>query len=263
MGVAGLPQSATGQATLLTGVNFAKRLGYHFGPKPNPEIKMYFQPRNASNTQISAGLDDIQSNTSIFSQLFHAGKTASFLNAYPSVYFQKINSGKRNHSVIPLAATSSGINLFNQNDLIMDRALSADFTGQGWHDHLNISDTPILDPVQAGIRLAALSKNYHFSMFEFWESDFIGHKQNFSNAIRLIEKIDLVLKGLLSNWDMEDGGILITSDHGNLEDLTTRKHTKNCVPAIFIGAPAYQQKFSQRVRSIVDIAPFIIELLSD
>ena len=36
VGVSGLPQSATGQAMLLTGKNIPAELGYHYGPKPNP-----------------------------------------------------------------------------------------------------------------------------------------------------------------------------------------------------------------------------------
>jgi 2,3-bisphosphoglycerate-independent phosphoglycerate mutase len=36
LGVDGLPQSATGQAVLMTGINIPAELGYHYGPKPNP-----------------------------------------------------------------------------------------------------------------------------------------------------------------------------------------------------------------------------------
>ncbi|MCK6584127.1 MAG: hypothetical protein L6Q49_13600, partial [Anaerolineales bacterium] len=32
LGVKGLPQSATGQAVLLTGINIPAELGYHYGP---------------------------------------------------------------------------------------------------------------------------------------------------------------------------------------------------------------------------------------
>jgi 2,3-bisphosphoglycerate-independent phosphoglycerate mutase len=35
LGVPGLPQSATGQASLLTGINVPAKIGYHYGPKPN------------------------------------------------------------------------------------------------------------------------------------------------------------------------------------------------------------------------------------
>ena len=41
LGVEGLPQSATGQAVLLTGINIPAELGYHYGPKPNPEVAQY------------------------------------------------------------------------------------------------------------------------------------------------------------------------------------------------------------------------------
>src|SRR5512134_3969428 len=46
VGVSGLPQSATGQAILLTGINIPAELGYHYGPKPNPEVAAYL--RNGS-----------------------------------------------------------------------------------------------------------------------------------------------------------------------------------------------------------------------
>lgn len=257
MGIEGLPQSATGQATLLTGLNFPKKLGIHYGPKPNQEITDFFGIRLEEKD-----LDAYDHKTiSIFARMVKEGKRASLLNAYPPSYFTGINTKKRNHSVIPLAATSSGIDLFNQDDLMNGKALSADFTGQGWHDHLNIFNTPIIDPVEAGTLLATLSKDYRFSMFEFWETDIIGHKQSFLKANNVIKKIDLVMEGLLNHWDIEKDGIIITSDHGNMEDLSTRRHTNNQVPAIFIGPPKLHNKFLQNVRSIGDITPFIHELL--
>ncbi|HRF95991.1 MAG TPA: hypothetical protein PLZ51_12380, partial [Aggregatilineales bacterium] len=35
MGVTGLPQSGTGQATIVTGRNIPQLIGEHYGPKPN------------------------------------------------------------------------------------------------------------------------------------------------------------------------------------------------------------------------------------
>ena len=43
LGVAGLPQSATGQAVLLTGENIPAALGYHYGPKPNPDVAHFLR----------------------------------------------------------------------------------------------------------------------------------------------------------------------------------------------------------------------------
>ncbi len=38
LGVAGLPQSATGQAALVTGKNVSQMIGEHYGPKPNKAV---------------------------------------------------------------------------------------------------------------------------------------------------------------------------------------------------------------------------------
>src|SRR5512143_681841 len=69
LGVHGLPQSATGQAVLLTGRNIPSEIGYHYGPKPNPEV--------------AAKLRD----GAIFGRLRAAGKSSALLNAYPPRYF--------------------------------------------------------------------------------------------------------------------------------------------------------------------------------
>jgi 2,3-bisphosphoglycerate-independent phosphoglycerate mutase len=264
MGVSGLPQSATNQATLFTGINFAKRLGFHYGPKPNLEISSFFSRGDLSDVVNSGKDSDINfQGTSIFTNLISNGFKVGFLNAYPDSYFSGINSKRRNHGVIPLAASSAGITLLNQDDLFHGEALSADFTGQGWHDHLALPQTPILSPYLAGVKLASLSMNYDFSLFEYWESDIVGHKQDFPKAIQLIEKFDHVLGGLLQSWDFENGMILITSDHGNLEDLSTRRHTSNQVPALLIGkSTTYHDKFVRKLKSIGDITPFINEMFT-
>src|SRR5208283_4184720 len=41
LGVNGLPQSATGQAVLLTGINIPQEIGEHYGPKPNPAVAKF------------------------------------------------------------------------------------------------------------------------------------------------------------------------------------------------------------------------------
>ncbi len=43
LGVPGLPQSATGQAALLTGINVPAELGHHYGPKPDPEVAAFLK----------------------------------------------------------------------------------------------------------------------------------------------------------------------------------------------------------------------------
>jgi 2,3-bisphosphoglycerate-independent phosphoglycerate mutase len=239
LGVPGLPQSATGQAVLLTGKNIPGILGYHYGPKPNPPVAGFLQQETLFHTLKDNGL-----------------KTA-YLNAFPPRYFQGIHSGRRLYSAIPLAAASSGLALRGIADLENGQALSADFTGQGWRDHLGFPETPLLTPAGAGKRLSSLGSGSNFSLFEYWMSDYAGHHQDMEQACQILSIFDQVLGGLLSDWDGEDSLILITSDHGNLEDLSTRRHTPNPPPAVLIGKPAIRETFTLSLTSTADIAPAI------
>jgi hypothetical protein len=240
LGVEGLPQSATGQAALLTGRNAPGELGYHYGPKPNPEVA------------------EMLRNGNLFSAVERAGRRAAFLNAYPPTYFAAIASGRRLYSAIPLAVTSAGLPLPTMEDLVAGRAISADFTGQGWRDRLGLSEAPVLTPQGAGARLAELAMACDFSFFEYWPSDYAGHGQNRTLACEMLETFDQVLGGLLAAWDDGEGLILITSDHGNLENLSIRSHTANKVPLLLIGAPPARRRFVEGVSDLTHVAPKVL-----
>lgn len=244
LGIEGRPQSASGQATLLTGKNVPKIIGEHYGPKPNPEIRT------------------ILKNGNLFSQLKQTGYQACLLNAFPEGYFDAINSGRRLPGAVAMAAREAGIPLKTTADLFNGEALSADFTAQGWRKHLNYEETPVLTPVQAGARLTQLTDKYDFTFFEYWLSDYAGHKRNMAAAQDLLKTFDQVLGGLLSTWNDQQGLILITSDHGNLEDLTIRNHTRNPVPGIIIGAEEMRQKFVNNLKDLSDIYPAILEFFA-
>jgi 2,3-bisphosphoglycerate-independent phosphoglycerate mutase len=242
VGVSGLPQSATGQAILLTGINIPAELGYHYGPKPNPEVAAYLK------------------EATLFSRFMKEGKKAALLNAYPPRYFDAVNSGRRLYSSIPLAVTNAGIPLFKHDELFEGRALSADFTGEGWRTMLGFIDAPVMDAHEAGQRLALVAKEYDFALFEYWASDYAGHGQEMETAVRLMETFDGVLGALMEAWN-NDGLILVTSDHGNMEDLSTRKHTDADVPALVIGNQSAREEFTRGMKDLTDIAPAIWKIV--
>jgi 2,3-bisphosphoglycerate-independent phosphoglycerate mutase len=243
LGVDGVPQSATGQAVLLTGTNIPAALGYHYGPKPNPAVAEFLR------------------NGNLFYHLQQAGLNVGSLNAYPPPYFEAIDSGRRIYSAIPLALASAGVPLKTAEDLYAGRALSVDFTGQGWRTRLGIADAPVLAPRQAGQRLAQLASKYDLSFFEHWPSDYAGHGQDMHQACTLLETFDAVLGGILEAWQDEDSLLLITSDHGNLEDLSTRRHTLNPAPALLVGAPELRRSFAHGLKDLTDVTPAILRLL--
>lgn len=257
LGVPGLPQSATGQAVLLTGENVPAALGHHYGPKPNPAVTEHLK------------------NGTLFSRMKAGGKRAGLLNAYPPRYFHGIQSGRRMYSAIPLAVTHAGIPLHTAEDLYAGRALSADFTGAGWRERLGYADAPVLTPNQAGAKMAALAGELDFAMFEYWPSDYARHGQEMDAAVGLLEVLDGVLGGVLEAWSMDGGGwtddrgrtteddglILITSDHGNMEDLFTRRHTTNKVACLLIGTAEARRGFAEGLVDLTGIAAGIEKCL--
>ena len=244
LGVVGLPQSATGQAVLLTGINIPAELGYHYGPKPNPEVAQYLDGKT------------------IFSKTVKAGKKTALLSAYPPRYFAGINSGKHLYSAIPLALTNAGVPLFTQDDYHAGNALAADFTGKGWREFLHLPDAPIYEPKEAGKKLAELASQYDFSLFEYWATDYAGHKQDMDSAVSQMERFDEVLKGLLeSKPGWQPDMTLLTSDHGNMEDLSTRRHTAANVPLLLFGDKSHRHEFQKDIHDLTGIAPAIARFL--
>jgi 2,3-bisphosphoglycerate-independent phosphoglycerate mutase len=242
LNVPGRPQSATGQASLLTGRNVAAEIGSHYGPKPTPPIRTALR------------------NGNLFARVLAAGGRAAYLNPFPPRFFEAIESGRRLLSAIPLAACAAGLRLHTHADLVAGRAVSPDFTGEGWHDRLNMPDTPILTLDQAGGRLAHLGLAHTLVLLEHWPTDLAGHRQEMQAAVAALERFDRVVAGLLDAWDHQRGTILITSDHGNIEDLSVRTHTLNPVPAIVIGR--HHQQLADRIRDLTGVAPALMQLIS-
>ncbi len=245
LGVNGLPQSATGQGALVTGKNVPKLIGEHYGPKPNKAVAAIIREDN------------------LFSSLRRRGYRAALLNAYPERYFQAIESGKRLYSAIPLAVTSAGIPLKTAEDLNAGEAFSADFTGRGWREQLGYKDSPLMNAQEAGRKLAQAATSYDLAFFEFWISDYAGHHQDHEAAKQLLENFDAMLGGLLESWEHGAGLILITSDHGNIENLGSRRHTNNAVPAIVIGSKTLRDQFTQELKNLSDVTPAIMQFYPD
>ncbi len=237
LGLPGRPQSATGQATILTGRNVPALVGEHYGPKPNGAVA-----------------DVIRAGT-LFSEVAAAGGTAALITPYPQGYFAAVERGKRLLSAVPLAATEAGLSLMTAEDLRAGRAVSPDFTAQGWRDHLGYADVPVLSPEEAGRRIAAIAATYDFSFFEHWPTDQAGHRGPLDEAVAHVELIDAVLGGLLADWDGDRGLLIITSDHGNLEEKGHRQHTRNAVPTILLGRD--HSAYAAAIRDLTDIAAVV------
>lgn len=237
------PQSATGQATILTGRNVSALIGQHYGPKPD--------------SQIAA----ILAEGTLFQEVVAAGGRAALITPYPERFFAGIDSGLRLLSAVPLAAVSAGLPLMTVDDLRAGRAISPDFTGQAWQDFLGYDDVPIFSLNEAGRRIAHIAYQHHFSFFEHWPTDHRGHRGSLAEARQHLEMVDGAIGGILDAWAEADdrGLVIITSDHGNIEDKTHRQHTLNPVPTILVGQGHAQ--LSHLIHDLSDIAAVVRQAL--
>lgn len=241
LGVDGRPQSASGQAAILTGRNVPQIVQGHIGPWPSKTVRAVIEEGN------------------LFHDTVAAGQPAVLLNAYPQPYFDAIARGRRMYSSIPLAVVKAGLPLLTTADLHAGRAISPGFTNTDWRDRLEDPDVPILTPFAAGQRLAHLAQRHTFSFFDHWLSDIVGHRGPLTDAVDHLETLDAVIGGLLEAWDDDAGLLIITSDHGNLEDKRTTSHTRNPVPTILAGRGHAQ--LAAGIHDLTDIAPAVRQFL--
>lgn len=240
-GIAGRPQSATGQATILTGRNIPAEIGEHYGPKPTPPIR------------------NILAENNLFKTIVDSGGQAALINPFPPPFFKGINSGKRLPSSIQDAVLKAGIPLMTEQDYFKREAVSPDWTGEGWTHYLGYKDAPTYTPEESGALLAKLALKRDLTFFSTWITDEIGHRGPFERGVAYMELFDGVMKGLLKAWNDNDGLIIITSDHGNMEVQGNRRHTENQVPTVVIGNARHQ--FAENFRSLIDITPKALKAL--
>jgi 2,3-bisphosphoglycerate-independent phosphoglycerate mutase len=245
LGVPGRPQSATGQAALLTGLNAPQLVGEHYGPRPDARVRAVVDRAN------------------LFVELGEAGFSTYFCNAYPQGYFDAVARGKRLLSVLPYAASQGGQSLLTADDLYAGRALAADFTAAGWRSQLGYVDAPVRTPHDAGRQLWRLSHAHQFVLFEHWLTDMLGHRRQLAAAVENFRRFDAFLGGLLAavraDGLLEETLILIASDHGNVEDCSHGKHTENLALALMIGGESEEAEAT--LTDLTEIAPLILRFL--
>ncbi len=236
LGVDGLPQSATGQTAILTGVNAAKLIGRHLHGYPSPRLKQALAEH------------------SIYKKLIALGRSVTFANAYTRSY---IDNPPRFISATTVAAQTAGVRLRMLEDLQEGRAVSHDFTNRFLIE--KGFEVDVCTPEAAGTRLAALAATHDFTLYEHFITDRIGHARRGDLARDHMLDLTRFVRAVLEATNLSRLTVVLTSDHGNIEDISTRGHTLNPVATLAFGAA--REHIASRVRSLTDITPAIVEAL--
>ena len=240
LGVENLPQSGTGQTSIFCGVNAPKLLGHHFGPYPHTKLIPTLDKEN------------------IFKSLLDQNKKVTFANAYPKVFFDYIDSGKRRLSVTSLSCLLSEVPLKKEEDLREGTALSAEIDNSRWISKLDY-DLPQIKPELAAERLLKLSEDNDYTLFEYFYTDHIGHQRIKDVADQILTVFDDFLTFILKNLP-DELTLILCSDHGNIEDMSVKMHTRN--PALGIAAGKRASEISSSLKDITEIKRMVLNIIN-
>ncbi|PLX32513.1 MAG: hypothetical protein C0600_02280 [Ignavibacteria bacterium] len=242
LGVKGLPQSGTGQATLYTGVNCPRIIKQHFGPYLYSTLKPVVEEHNV--------FEVLQEEEPPFS--------VALANAFPQRFFDYLQGPRRRMVAGMYAALVSGVPFRDVTHLKRGEGISTDITAERWAQ-IGHPDAPVLTPYLAGKTLASVAEQYDFTLYEYFLTDKAGHEMDMEFAARTLLNVDGLLRGLYDSIDLENTLVLVTSDHGNIEEIGIKTHTRNPVPVLLFGNRAGFDHGS--VISIQHIVPAIRSFL--
>ena len=235
LGVDGLPQSATGQATLLTGINAPKLMGRHIEGFPPPALNKMIQHEN------------------LFSKLRKLGKHCTFANSY---WLDNVTHiPPRRQSVTTVMTLAALGKVRNKSELLAGNAINHDITR--WTMHTRGYDGPLITPEEAADHLLGIAENHDFTLFEYFLTDRAGHSGNRDLVTKTLETLERFLPRVAKFAKQPNHLFLLCSDHGNIEDLSTVTHTKNPVPLVALGNRA--EDFHS-CESLADVTPSILRL---
>lgn len=236
LGVEGVPQSATGQGTMFTGVNCAVAMGKHCEGFPGP------------------GLRKIVETNNIFLEMKKRGKKVCFSDAYLVDSADEL-AARRFKSVTTVMALTMPETIRTVDDLIANAAVLQDLTRETIQDRW--PDVAVIPPQRAAEHLFAIARENDFTLYEFFQSDVAGHSMDYARACAVLRTYDRFLASLVRFVEAAGITLVMTADHGNIENMSQRGHTTNPVPFIALGP---KEKFLRdRVNSLVDVTPAILE----
>lgn len=237
--VKGEPQSATGQTSIFTGVNAAALLGYHLPAFPNEQLVAVIKEKSIMKALAEKGIPVTSAN--MYSEKFFTDRRESEKNRFP---------------VSTLTIEASGAAFRMAGEYNERKAVFADITGE----MLVRRGFPVeeITPEEAGKRILRIAGDFPFVFFEYFLTDHFGHKRKRSELDRCVEALNRFVSSITSGL-AEEECLLIVSDHGNAEDMTTGGHTRNPVPGLLIGDIERRGKIFSQLKNLTDLYNFMLE----
>lgn len=223
---------------MFTGVNASQYMGRHCEGFPGPTLRKLIEESN------------------LFMELTRKGLRCRFADAYMVDSVDDLRV-RRFKSVTTVMALTQPETICIQDDLVDNLAVAHDITRSALHEKGH--SVNVITPQQAAEHLVQVARANDFTLYEFFQTDLAGHSCNYGNACETLKLLDLFLDTVVKLCRTTGMLLILTSDHGNIEDMSTRGHTRNLVPLIAVGPGA--EEIKANASSLMDITPRITRLM--
>ena len=235
LGVDGIPQSATGQTSIFTGCNAQQTLGYHLSAYPNDTLKRMIEEHSIMKVLKDCGVD------------------VTSANLYSNEFFEKrLNTHRNMFPASTLTIQASGVDFRFPEHFQAGKAVFADITNElirkrGY-------EIPLSEPEEAAGKMLNILSEHQFVFFEYFMTDLYGHRRDAAGLASSVEIINRFTGAIWREVTQDDTVILVVSDHGNAEDLSTPEHTLNRVPTLVLSRESDAiHLFGDAVHDLTDI----------
>jgi bisphosphoglycerate-independent phosphoglycerate mutase (AlkP superfamily) len=97
-------------------------------------------------------------------------------------------------------------------------------------------------------------------VYEYFFTDRAGHTQDRDKAVQALVQIEKLLLELIETFNLRGKLLMAVSDHGNIEDLSVKTHTRNYVGTYVWGKGS--GKYGSEINDLTDIAKIILGFLT-
>ncbi len=246
-GVDGRPQSATGQTSMMCGINAPAALGYHLTALPNEELVSIVRENNMMKALAAEGLRVTASNL----------YTDEFLARRAEMARKR---GRNSLPVSTLTIQSSGVPFRKEQEYREGRAVFTDLT-----NHTLVErgyDIPLISPEEAASRMIRILEEADFVFHEFFATDTYAHKGRPEDLRRALNTLDVFLKTLRSRTNAQETAVLLVSDHGNCEDALSADHNRNPVPILLLSRNEEARSLFRQVNALEKVKGAVMQYFS-
>jgi hypothetical protein len=166
------------------------------------------------------------------------GRPLCLKGPHKSGFAELFTLAEINQNIFVHAARTAGLKLKTWEDVRCRQALTSSMTHQleADFDFFGQEPLPVHTQQAAAAILVSLAAQHDFTFYKYQIPDLVSHTGRIELAREVFETIEVFVEAVLRSIDPANTVVVMTSDHGHLEQLaSSHAHPKSKVPTWYFG----------------------------